>query len=295
MKTQISKILSPSGSGLVRAITSTSKVRTSSLDSLKRNSNKLGDSGVEPDLEETIAPCGAARYLLSGTKDDDGLYRHYKTFCKSYGCEFCGRRKLGLMRKGFELAIHKYSLDVFVTLTLDPKSCGCRPEDSAKYIRNAWNKFRTLQKREFDYNMQFIAVTEFQKNGYAHLHILFDSRLNHSWIKRTWMAVGGGEIVDVRSADSGTARYLAKYLGKSMLNQTGRKRRAFSTSQGISIARVLKEDRPEQITQFRFCRISEEDARYIFNGFIVSNITDKRKRILGFKATKQLNPISKTE
>jgi hypothetical protein len=274
------------GSGSITAITSTS-LRTSSLDSSKRNSNKLADSVTEPKLEGTKAPCKAEGFILSGSKDEDGLYRHYRTFCKSYDCEYCGQRKLSLMRRGFGLAIKKYVLNVFVTLTLDPKRTPGGPDGSSKYIRKIWNKFRTLQKRAFDRNMSFIAVTEFQKSGYAHLHILFDDFMDHAWIRRTWMAIGGGEIVDVRSADGGAAWYLAKYLGKSMLSQTGRKRRAFSTSQGISIARLLKEDRPESKTTFKFLRVSEVEARNILNSYIRENII-LRNYSVGFKADRPL-------
>lgn len=290
MRSKNSNVLTPSGSGSNTAITSTLLVRTSSLDFSKHNSNRLDDSDAEPDLEGTEAPCGAARYILSGEKDEDGLHRHFKTFCKSYKCEFCGKRKLALVRAGFVLAIKKYGLDVFVTLTLDPKRCTSSPQESGKYIRNAWNKFRILQKRAFNRNLQFIAVVEFQKSGYAHLHVLFDGFLKHSWIKRTWIAVGGGEIVDVRRSDEYTAKYLAKYLGKEMANQSGRARRAFSTSQGISISRLLKEQGGAPKTKFRFCRASEEEARSILGPYIRENILDLNNRILGFKADRQLNP-----
>ncbi len=280
-----------SGSGSNPAITSTGIVRTSSLDFSKRNSNKLAHSGAEPDLEGTEASCKSARYVLSGDREADGLHRHFKTFCKSYKCEFCGKRKLALVRAGFILAIKQFGLNVFVTLTLDPKRCTSTPEASGKYIRKAWDKFRTLQKRAFDRNMQFISVLEYQKSGYAHLHILFDDYLDHSWIRDTWISVGGGQIVDVREANENSAGYLTKYLGKEMARQSGRARRAFSTSQGISITRLLKEERGETATKFRFCKASEEEARDILYGHIRENILDSKNRILGFKADRQLNPL----
>ena len=281
------------GSGSNTATNSTLGVRTSSLDSSKHNSNSSENSCAEPALVGNMAPCRSANYILSGPKGGNGLHQHLKTFCKSYECEFCGQRKLHMMKKGFALAVREHGLDVFVTLTLDHSRCG--PEESEKYIKNAWNKFRTLQKREFGHNLQFIAVTEFHKNRYAHLHVLFEGYIRQSWIKKTWVAVGGGEIVDVKNADVFTANYLAKYLGKSMSEQTGRKRRAFSTSQGISIARLLKDSRQQPMNKFRFCRASEEEARYILGPSVKANILDRNKNILGFLCTKQLNPETKNQ
>jgi len=133
----------------------------SSLDSFQRNSNT---AGAEDFCTQTVAKCRLAiGYVLSGTRDEDGLFPHLRTFCKSYACEHCGPRKVAAIRRGIELAILKFGLNTFATLTLDPKTCGCSAEDSAKYIRKVWNKFRIIQKREFGRGLEFVAVIEFKK------------------------------------------------------------------------------------------------------------------------------------
>ncbi len=260
--------------------------RSNSLDCIKRNSNKgnsaRGLAGIE-------APCRAAKYILKGVADEDGLFPHYKTFCKSYNCEFCGPRKRALIRHAIALAIEKYKLISFATLTLDPKTCKCGPEGSAKYIRRAWNKFRVLQKREFNRGLEFVAVIEFQKNGYAHLHIVFDRYIPHTWLKEKWVNVGGGKIVDVRKCDAKASYYLAKYLGKELLPEYAQKIRRYSTSKNINLNRLLKENRKNDGSIYEFVKISEQDARDILKEYIEADILDPKDHILGFKASKSLN------
>ena len=142
---------------LENALSNTSKVTgsdtRSSLDKYKHNSNNKKTRGSSPGVSPLLslaAPCKASkdsRFVLSAVEKENGLYPHRFTFCKSYQCEYCGPKKIFLVRKAIGLAIDKFGLKVFATLTLDPKQCSA--EDSAKYIRKVWNKFRIIQKRKF--------------------------------------------------------------------------------------------------------------------------------------------------
>jgi hypothetical protein len=107
-----------------------------SLDIIQPNSNNSESS-------PTIPLCRASRFILSGSKNEDGLFPHLKVFCKTYGCPFCGPKKVYIVQKAIEAAIGTHSLNVFATLTLDPKRLANKDQsESAKYIRKVWNKFR---------------------------------------------------------------------------------------------------------------------------------------------------------
>ncbi|MBX9767928.1 MAG: hypothetical protein K2X47_11705 [Bdellovibrionales bacterium] len=269
-----------------------------SLDTFKGNSNSAAAKGLGP-VESSapgekslpmMAPCKAKSFVLVGSQGGDGLFDHLRVFCKTYSCEFCGPRKISLLKMAFKKAMESHKLDVFLTLTLNPKSCSA--EDSIVYIRKCWNKFRILSKRHFKQNISFLSVIELQKNGYAHLHILLSKFMSHTWIKDKWQAVGGGSIVDIRRADAGTAIYIAKYLGKQMPKLSNINVRAYSTSQDIKLWKLIARVHSE--TDFEFMSVRFDETRDILNRYVESDILDSRgKYILGFKANRPLRAREK--
>ena len=106
-----------------------------------------------------------------------------------------------------------------------------------KYIKNTWNKFRVLLQREQGKSISFITVIEFQKNGYAHLHVLVDRYLHQKWVSGAWQAVGGGWMVDIRQVDvHRVSAYVSKYLTKEMiLGRNDQKYRRYTTSRDIQL------------------------------------------------------------
>jgi hypothetical protein len=254
-----------------------------SLDLYQRNSI-AAENAVAQDSEivPCEAPCKAARYLLVGTTPKDGLHEHFKTFCKSYRCPFCGPRKVFQVRLAITEAMSRFKLDKFLTLTLDPADCAA--DGSVAYIRNCWNKFRNAQKKEFGKNVDFISVVELQKSGYAHLHILMNQYTPYAWIKSAWQSVGGGQIVWIKLADLGTAKYLAKYIGKQML-ESKTKVRFYSTSQSIKLREMIKRNSD---MKFEFAKASEAEGRNILFSYIKSDITDRKGHILGFRSSRPL-------
>jgi hypothetical protein len=122
-------------------------------------------------------------------------------------------------------------------MTLTIGHGGCTAEQSTIYIRNCWKKFRVYLRRKFGESIQFICITEFQKNGYAHLHILVDRYIRFEWIQDNWQAVGGGYRVNIKPVDiHRIGPYLSKYLTKDLfLSPNYGKYRRFTTSKGLKL------------------------------------------------------------
>jgi hypothetical protein len=121
----------------------------------------------------------------------------------------------------------------FATLTIDPARL--LQEDSADYIRECWNKFRTYLRRRFGQRVEYIAVLEHHKSGVAHLHVLIDRYIPKEWLDSAWNAVGGGftwiNYVDVHRVSA----YISKYLTKALFGGLPSKKKRISTSRGIRL------------------------------------------------------------
>ena len=121
----------------------------------------------------------------------------------------------------------------FLTLTLDPKRI---EGDPVRYLNDAFAKLRVYLKRELHVAPQYIRVLEFQKNGNPHFHILIDQYIDLGWIRKAWVAVGGGFMVDIRCVDvHRVSRYLSKYLTKELLLSAPSRSRRVTTSRGITL------------------------------------------------------------
>jgi hypothetical protein len=85
--------------------------------------------------------------------------------------------------------------------------------------------------------ISFIAIVEFQKTGYAHLHILVDRFILQAWISEAWQAVGGGKIAHIEQVDiQRIGPYLTKYLTKDLLLAKFKKgQRRYTTSRDIAL------------------------------------------------------------
>ena len=191
------------------------------LDSYKNNRNKF---------------CG--KWSVKGQVKSEKygkVWRYARLNCKSWKCERCGPKRVKQVRHAIIQVAQEFGLRRFLTLTLDPRSC--TPEESVKYARKCWNKMRMYLKRKFGEAISFIAILEFQKSGYAHLHILVDRYINHSWIQKNWQAVGGGKFVNIRQVDiHRVSAYLSKYLTKELLlSPYYQKYRRYTTSRNIKL------------------------------------------------------------
>jgi hypothetical protein len=190
------------------------------LDPLKHNCNRRGRP-----------TCGA--WTIAG--ELEGQTRFYRLGCKAWDCPICGPKRAFRLRFGVAEAATTHNLVRLMTLTLDPRKCSAAK--SPHYIKQAWRKMRVYLARKHNCTIQFIAILEFQKNGYAHLHVLVDRYLDQRWLKSAWQRVGGGSIVDIRMVEmQHVAAYLSKYMTKEMLlSKKYGKIRRYSTSRGIKL------------------------------------------------------------
>lgn len=190
-----------------------------------------GDKGSCPSLDSVKTNCNKrlSRWFFKNL--DTGKEVPFR--CKSWHCEVCGPRKSSRFRHQAGLWAEKRGMNRLVTLTLDPKKLGADPY---AYLSQLWRKFRVYLTREYG-SVSFLWVMELQRNGRPHLHILVNKYLHQAWLSKTWDALGGGRIVDVRYVDIHRVRgYLAKYLNKAWESMAipDRKRR-YATSRDIRL------------------------------------------------------------
>ncbi len=193
------------------------------LDSYKNNRNTF---------------CG--KWTVKGQVDSEKhgkVWRYARLNCKSWKCDRCGPKRARQLRHAIVEAAQAHGLTRFLTLTLDPKTCS--PEESITYARECWNKMRTYFKRKFGKAITYIVILEFQKSGYAHLHVLVDRFISQSWIQSKWQAVGGGKFVNIRQVDiHRVSAYLSKYLTKDLLlSHQYQKYRRYTTSRDIKLVK----------------------------------------------------------
>lgn len=207
---------------------------SSFLDSYKHNRNSF---------------CG--RWTVAGKIEDNGKsYRHISRLgCKGWTCPVCGPKKAKRLRHAIIQAATQREMRRFLTLTLDPRHCTA--DDSEKYIKDCWGKFRVYLNRLNGESIDFIWVLERQKSGYAHLHILVDRYIPQAWIQKSWQAVGGGRFVNIKMVDiHRISAYLSKYLTKELLLTYYRPgTRRYSTSRNIKLFERVKKGLWELIRQ----------------------------------------------
>jgi hypothetical protein len=159
--------------------------------------------------------------------------------CASLRCSLCQKARLSAVRAHISEIAEKFQLRQFVTLTLDPAKAGSATR-SDLYIRNCWRKMRVLLKRRFGNSIAFFSVLEFQKSGYAHLHVLVSIQIAKTWLSEAWQSIGGGRIVDMHRVSAYLTCYLAGGKIVDTLMRLPLRARIFSTSRGLSLRRPRK-------------------------------------------------------
>jgi hypothetical protein len=135
----------------------------------------------------------------------------------------------------------EHGLTRMATLTLDPKKLtATERKHTDRYIRECWRKLRVALAREYNGSLPFVGVLEFQKNGNAHLHVLFARYIAREWLSRAWEAVGGGWHVDIRYVDvHRVSGYLCVYLTGDKVAHTlellPKRARIFTTARCIRL------------------------------------------------------------
>ena len=183
--------------------------RGSFLDEIQNNRNI--------NVPESFQRLGRNRHCGIWTAfGSDGVRRQFhRVNCKTWGCSYCGPRKAKRYRFLIGQLAEREQLTRFLTLTLDPSLI---EGESVPYLRGVFNKFRLYLRRKYGAPVKYIAVLEFHKSGVAHLHLLVDRFIPWDWIRQSWSALGGGQVVFIKYVDvHRIARYLSKYLTKELL------------------------------------------------------------------------------
>jgi hypothetical protein len=93
------------------------------------------------------------------------------------------------------------------------------PLRSYEELPRRWKRFLLqLHRAHPRMRFEYFKVTERQKRGHAHLHILYRGGfIWHGWVRRAAMHAGFGPVRDIRPVGRQAARYVAKYLAKELL------------------------------------------------------------------------------
>jgi hypothetical protein len=196
--------------------------RFTSLDPLQTNRNSASGRGKY---------CG--RFTVRGQTKNSYQSRFYRVNCKSWNCSYCRPRRAKRYRHAIRTTAERLQLRRFLTLTLDPKKI---QGDPVQFLNSAFAKLRVYLQRAHGAAPQYIRVLEFQKNGNPHFHILIDRYLDIEWIRKAWVAVGGGYMVDIKLVDvHRVGPYISKYLTKELLMSAPPRSRRVTTSRGIKL------------------------------------------------------------
>src|SRR6266849_10270203 len=210
----------------------------SALDPIQTNRNKQLRRGKH---------CG--RFTVRGRAPNSPAMRFRRVNCKSWNCAYCAPRRAKRLKHAIRERAEAMQLRRFLTLTLDPSKI---EGDPVRYLNAVFAKLRVYLQRHHGVSPQYIRVLEFQKNGNPHFHILIDRYIDIEWIRKAWVAVGGGYMVDIRLVDvHRVSRYLSKYLTKDLLMSAPFRCRRVTTSRGIH----LFEKKPQE-TSWTFLRVS---------------------------------------
>lgn len=169
--------------------------------------------------------------------------------CNHWDCPRCGilraKQEYGRMVSGIELLAEKHEI-FFITLTCRGRGLSV---DAATQGYLGWTN-RLLdaarcRSKKFDQEWHYVQVTEKQKRGHPHSHILttfnpmdtytdwvysktytdtevhhtYKRRLRSNWLQKTVISAGLGEQYDLSSVRTAkaAARYVAKYMFKSSM------------------------------------------------------------------------------
>jgi hypothetical protein len=139
-------------------------------------------------------------------------YTHmFATCCKRWGCAYCARQKIRQLACWTAAAAPNRLL----TLTVDPKNY-LGPKAAWQATAPMVSELTRKLRLKFG-SIEYLRVTELTKAGWPHYHLLVRSNyLPYEVVKKTWAALTGATIVDLRAVEKAFSAYwyLTKYLAK---------------------------------------------------------------------------------
>lgn len=257
------------------------------LDSFKNKwNNPLSDSfGVE-DLREEEAEdrCpNSRRYARFVVEDAQGKTSQKFVYlrCKQWSCPYCARVNAQLLyvkvKRGIAGCVAEERRDgfrdeyfvKFLTLTLPGREWRDSHSrlDAAAIIKRSFKKLMYQLRRKLGH-IEYFWVMEFQRDGFAHLHVVLVGqaiapKAVKDDIEKIWREQQGLGFIKFNAVEGGLNRvssYLSKYITKEL--QTGEKgAHVYGASYGFH--KAVRVGRPE-ITMVEIGRWTIEDGQYIF-------------------------------
>ena len=156
--------------------------------------------------------------------------------CDTWSCDECSKRMSSKwsMRASMgarDMITQGQCVD-FVTVTSHEK---LKTFSQCNYVwPSAWKKLysRLMYAYTSDCRAQYLLVPERHKDGRLHVHALWNFTVTHAWLKKNARSCGLGYQCDVKSVKNGlnAARYVAKYLSKSLGDDVPKRFRRVRTS-----------------------------------------------------------------
>ena len=167
--------------------------------------------------------CGA--YSLAGFEGGDaGIY---PLRCKRWQCPKCGLDKVRQTMARIDAGSRQGHVRFFTLTSPGDEDAATSWEE----LPGRWKRFRQRLERRFG-KFEYLAVSEEQKRGHAHLHVLYrGTYIPQRVLKAMAAASGFGYIADIRDSNRNLARYMTKYLTKEL--QAGRRRNDGTVSQPL--------------------------------------------------------------
>lgn len=207
-------------------------------------------------LDESWGQAGAACGGAVAEKVEGDRVTVVPLLCGKWSCPICGYLRFRWFVRELKQAARKHGLRYFWTLTI--KQGTCSPQESYSEIQKGWNRLRVALARKYGH-VEYVWVVEGQKNGMAHLHLVWDKYVDVEWLRAEWeKSFPGSRQVHVEVIDPERgAGYMAKYLGKEM-------GRALVTAEGVDLTGKHRWGRSRGI-DFRPYRVPAKgwDVRWI--------------------------------
>lgn len=159
----------------------------------------------------------SSRWVVSQTPDGPRLETRR---CRERLCPECQRVRSYRYQVAYEAFIAAAKHPKLLTLTLRTTD-----DEAGICIDKLYRCFKLLRRRQVwkthctgGYTIVELTPSQSGRGYHVHLHVLMDSAyIPVQWLSQQWLALTGDSFrVDIRVADKGSAKYLAKYVTKNV-------------------------------------------------------------------------------
>jgi hypothetical protein len=203
------------------------------------------NSETHPDVQERIirysnVSPGCGHSLLYNPKE----HVLKKSHCNCFSCSQCRPRLQRQLLNSIVSLAEKHHLTRQLIITVPGVEFRSKvsPDESFAYASKKFNDFRTLYKRRFGHNLEYIALMRSQDSGYCHYHILVGAYIPKKWLDQTMNSLKLGfpyiDYVDVHRLGA----YLSKYWYKEHEWFIPKNKRHYSHSAGLTIDKFASPD-----------------------------------------------------